>query len=542
MTDTVRILRVRSVTSLCREHFGRAALACLLLAALAARLSAAVPDTVQLELTPNAVQVAPGEADQILLVVRNEGASAIGGLKLHWSGDPAVTVLPQHPLQSTVEPHSAVAETLTLSRALQGRGVGKLNFWITWGGSPESGRQVAVAAVDVQDRSFLSIDKLATIRLEAAVDHLDENQSATLYIVVSNTSPVPITIHGIQPFGPKFIELKTPPIGGGVVLGPQESRTFSVEAKVTDQALAGNQRVVIQADLAWTENGIPRTGTLSVAQTLPVTIFGESDLLKVLGVPSFLFLPGFLFLTTFHLLWTRVSPRIKVADSATTSETALISVSLSFFAILIYPWATHRNYLHGYGVRDVMNVWFGSIVIALAIWCLVAGIRLIAMFTRNYFARRAAERAAQENEERIRVKTPTKDDSPLEILQRMCLVGMSAPAEQAKVSLDGSRSARCFVVMHPAEENQQYWVTPPIVLRSKKEIVSPWSRVEIAAQLEQPNRTGSYEQLHSFLDSVQNAGWTVAWGESGAIYGPTPVADLKIEDRAQGFEFVQFAT
>ncbi len=536
-------------------------LAICLLLAFAGHLRAA--DSVRLDLNPKAVQVAPGEASQVILLVQNDGSSALSQVKLHWSSDLALTVTPQQSLPGIIAAHAAVALPVNVRRASQGRGVGTLSFWISWIGQPEAGSGAAVASLDVQDRSYLTIDKLATIRLESAVDHLDENQSAQLYVIVTNISSVPVTISGMQPFSPRFIRLilagsdpksdscKTallaaapPPFKvSETVLQPQQSSTFPVIACVTDQAVAGSQRVVIEADLKWVENGAERTGSLSVAQTLPVTIFGESDLLKLVGVPSFLFLPGFLFLTSFHSLWKQVYPRTQAPAAVTASETALLSVSISFVSALVYPLMAHRSYLQGYGVRDVMNVWFGSIMAAIIAWCFVGGVRLLAVWIRRWRQHRAAEKARREHDERIRERTATKDDSALDMLRRMSLVGMEPPPEQATVSLDGARPAPCFIVMNPSADDPHCWVAPPILLSSKQPIARPQSRADVAALLLKPDVSGNFEQLYRVLFAASMAGWNVLWGESGAIIGPTPVAaDVPVRgNRAQGFEFVQFS-
>ena len=525
-----------------KSRFAAFLLLCVFPAAVSP-LRAAATDSVQLELNPNSIQLAAGESAQVLLVIRNQTAATITGLKLNSSGDTGIQVEFPKTLAPSLEAHSAAVIPVSVERPREGSGLGTLNFWISWQ-SPDTRAGAAIVTLRVDDRSFLGMDKLASIRLESAVDHLDENESAELYIIVSNIGPVPTTVTGLQTNSPKFVPLKVPPVKPAVVLQPLESHTFPIEATVTDRALAGNQRVVIDADLKWQENGAPRSGTLSIAQTLPVTIFGESDLLKAVGVPSFLFLPGFLFLATFGSLWKRISPRTKPAEPYTAAEIALASVSLSLLATKIYPIFEHHSYLQGYGVGDVMAVWFGSILAAGIVWSGAAGGPKAWHRWEDYRKRKVAERAEREEKARILEHTPTKNDSPVQMLTRMIRAGMSMPPDQAMVSLGGAPAARGFVVMRPSQGQPKVWLAPPVELALAKGAASSLTRKQIEDKLKQTEIYDSYEHLRDFLYSVQNAGWQVVWGDSGAIVGPTPVAqtDIKEVNPAQGFELIQLSS
>lgn len=506
---------------------------------------------VQLELTPTAVQLGSGESTQVMAVIRNNGGTSAQNMQIHWFTDLALTVKPQAIRSRSIQPGGMLAWPVTISQSVAGRTVGPLHFWVSYttrsetsgSGKDEVGISgVAVASLDVQERASLAVDKLVTLKLEAAVDQLDENRSALLYVVVTNTAAVPVTVKAIETYSPDFIKFGVPEIGSNATLAPETSRTFRVPVTVTDRVVTGNQRVVLAVELAWVDAGKPRTGTLSVAQTLPVTVFGESDLLKLMGVPSFLFLPGFLALATFVGLWTRVAPRTKPAEPLTVADTALVAITLSLLATFVYPILSGRNYLRGYGLRDVMMVWFGSILFALVVWSGVAGTISLRAKLRRYQQQQAQQRDLAAQAEHIGRITPTKNDSPLDMLTRMALNGVQVPPEQAMASLAGSTATRCFVVLPSASAGAPVWVAPPIYL--KRDATNPqaaWTQPQLLSELQKDGVTGNCESLMKFLRNAQLQGWSAEWGESGVVVSPTPVKtdDVNKVPPAQGFEFVQ---
>ena len=360
-----------------------------------------------------------------------------------------------------------------------------------------------------------------TVKLESAVDELDEYHSAQLYLVVTNTAAVPVTVTNIELYGPKFVTL-TSESAKNIVLEPQTSRTFPVKAEVTSQAAPGNYRVVLAVDLSWVDGGKPRTGAVAQAQTLPVSILGQSELLKLMGVPSFLFLPGFLALAAFGFLWIRIAPRPEHPQQFSVEEKALAAVSLSFLAAVAYPWLTHgRNYLNGYGWQDVVRVWFGSIAFAVGVWIAVTGVRAFCARVRRW----KAERQARAEAEAIGLRTPTKNDAPSRMLDRMQDNHVSLPPTQVMVKLGSAPMTRAFLVLPAGGPITDYWVAPSIVLTSGAAALGPrqWSRDQLVERLAKDETMADPATLAKFLHDAQDSGWVAQWGTADVIIGPTPV-------------------
>jgi hypothetical protein len=515
-------------------------------------LFAAEGTGVQLELTPTAIQLAAAGSTQVIAVVRNSSTAAIGNVQIHWFSDLSLTVIPQGVASTTIQPNGVLTWPITIGQSVAGRTVGPLHFWVSYStrdGKNSTGENggglpgVAIASLDVQERPSMAIDKQVTLKLESAVDQLDENRSALLFIVVTNGAAVPVTVSKIEPYSPDFIKFGAPDVGKGVTLAPESSQIFRVPVTVTDTAITGNQRVVLAVDLTWTDAGKSCNSTLSVAQTLPVSILGESDLLKLMGVPSFLFLPGFLWLATFGALWKRVAPKTQLVEpTLTAAETALIAVSWSFVIVVAYPKLTHgRSYLRGYGLRDVMTVWFFSILLAMLAWILLVGGRKLLIRVRFLIQQQKEKQAAEVRAEYIRQITPNKNDSPFDMLVRMQLNGVDLPPQLAEVILGGVRAPRSFLVLPKPDANAKVWVAPPIfMIKREPGVQGGWSRQQLNTIL-QGRVTENYDRFLQFLRDAKIAGWDAQWGESGVIVGPTPVleGDVKHKPPAQAFEFLQ---
>ena len=500
-------------------------------------LLSAQAEDVQLQLTPNPVQLAAGDSAQVIAILRNNSGAALRDLEVHWSSDLAIKVDPQSSMPQEVKSKSALAWPIKISQSVPGRNVGAIQFWVSYSTSEKEGTipGVAAASMQVQELTPLDIDKLVTVKLESAVDELDEHHAAQLYLVVTNSSAVPVTVTRIVPYGPDFLTLNANS-ASNTVLEPQTSRTFPVTAKVGDQAAPGNYRVVLAIDLSWTDGGKPRTGAVATAQTLPVSILGQSEILKLMGVPSFLLLPGFLALATFGFLWARIAPKKKILDPLSVEEKALLAVSLSFLTAFVYPFLAHgRNYLNGYGLRDVVWVWFGSIGFAMAAWIVASGSR--AMYARAQ--RLKAERQARADADAVNRRMPTKNDSPSKMLDRMQANHVGLPPHQVKVKLGSAQKARAFLVVPAGGPITESWVVPPIAL-----IPDPagttWTHDQVATELGKDATMADAASLAKFLGEAEKVGWKAQWGASDVIIGPTPIGVNDKEDApaAPGFNFV----
>jgi hypothetical protein len=247
-----------------------------------------------------------------------------------------------------------------------------------------------------------------------------------------------------------------------------------------------------------------------------VGILGESDLLKMVGIPSLLFLPGFLMLSTFLFLWTRAASGTRADPAFNLPESALISITLSLIAAKTYPWITGaihhpRDYLQGgYGLQDVFQLWFGSVCLGAIAWIAAAG--GVSIQGRIRRERQKVQRASI---------IPIDTDSPVQILNKMTRNGIKFPLPQVDVLRSGTRN-RCFLIFPAVGEPPTTWVAPAIILRRKKD-VSP----ERDSEIERAARD-SPAALAKVLQDANDA-WESGWSKVGSISGPTSVGREEFE-------------
>jgi len=424
----------------------------------------AAPPDVKLEIIPSGVQLAPGEKTDVLIVVRNLSSGSLQEMRLLWFPDAGITVTGDAPEAVSLEPGGSSAWPVQVTGKGGGPSAGEVHFQLTYvwraADGPETVPGVAVGTLKVQDRPHETIDKIAEAQVETSLDLLQEYRSGIIFLIVRNKSDVPVRVVRVSGEKPDFIDLELPDVSSGVTLAPQESRALVVKATTEDSLQAGKHVLLFDIGLAWEKAGRSWTGSLVATHKLDVGILGESDILKLIGVPSFLLVPGFLMTMAFMMLWTHVDPKReggKLPLEAKSSEFWLIAITLSLVTAPLYPPITdifgpRRNYLRGYGLRDVVQVWLGSLAVATLAWLAVVVIR-------NVRARVRYQRAADQE----RRTYPAEGDSPVQVLRKLAGLGASYPPELVNVTVEGATTAYFFL----AEVRDRVWVAPPVRLEWK---------------------------------------------------------------------------
>jgi len=500
----------------------------------------AAASDVQLEITPAEVQLAPGEATEILALVRNLSPGVVQDIQLRWFTDVGITVQSDTLNDIQIQPGGTLAWSVHITQTAAGQTAGIVYFQLNYSQSSADGAQpvpgVAVGTLGIQQPPSETVDNMAEVRIETALDQIQEQRPAQIFLIVRNLASVPITVTRITAYQPGFINLHVPDLGPGLALAPQASQTFTVPVTVSDTAQTGQQRLLFEVGLAWVKSGRAGSGSLLAAHTVNVGILGESDLLKLVGVPSFLFLPGFLMLTTFLMLWNRLPNRQTPSLAFTVPDFALISITLSLVTAIVYPLLTRvvgepRNYLQGYGLQDIFQVWFGSVVAGLMSWIVIAGSLALRDKYRRYRQEMEKARRLAEQQAQIERRTPKEDDMPLQILRKMALNDVKFPLAEATVHRD-STTSQCFIIL-PATEGR-VWVAPSILLKRKRGVASESGRPpeERAKWIERFQQAANSDP--AALAKVVEEGasvWDFTWGKEGPITHPTPLDPKEVTDQ-----------
>jgi hypothetical protein len=277
---------------------------------------------------------------------------------------------------------------------------------------------------------------------------------------------------------------------------------------VADRVQPGEHLLLFQVDLAWERNGRRQTGSLTATQTVMLGVPGVSDILQVLGVPSFFLLPGFLMVAGFIFLWTRIWPRRAALLEIKTPDYWLVAILLSLVATALYPYVTGgRDYLESYGLRDIFAVWFIALVLTGTAWVVVStGMR--------------------------RWLVPTTDDQPDAIVRKLAIryrlrpvlhQAVRYPPQQVQVTQD-STTSQAFQIAPDSFDPNDHWVVPVIRLRwtEKALAAAPEVRSRIKAALAQAEQTGNPGEVRKVLQDHRQYVVTI-WGAHGTITRPTRV-------------------
>jgi hypothetical protein len=415
------------------------------------------PPQITLHMIPAVMKLSPLETREARVVIANPTSAPLRELRLSSFTDADVQVdivpSPNNSLQS----QGTLAWMLRLTKRVRGSAAGQVHLQLDYRWQPEATGElvpgVALGTLEIQDRQPDTLDKVAAVRIETTLDLLHEKRQGIVFLVVSNLSTDPITVKRIKMAKPSYIVVETPPMDAhGIIdlppemtLLPRESRTVPIIVTAGNAVQPGKHLLLFEVDLEQLKYGYAWTERLIATQAFTVGVIGESEILTAIGVPSFLLLPGFLIIVSFRMLWTGVSPKQPLDLEPKSAEFWLMAILLSLGAAFLYPLLTGwlgqpRNYIEGYGLRDIVNVWFGSVGLGIALWAFWVG--------------------GSELKARLRAQhIPSPDDGPIQILRKLARNHRGISLEQVEIIV-GNQSQRAFVIAPATAGQPDIWVAP----------------------------------------------------------------------------------
>lgn len=513
------------------------------------RFAYAQEPKVTLTINPSTIKLAPNETTRAIVIVNNRTAFTISELRLSNSTAAATITLPATDGIS-ISAKGSTALEIDIKREGAAPVAGSVFIRLDYG-SAEPGPAaeppgVVVAQLEVQDREPDLIEKVATARTETTLDLIQEQREGTIFLVVTNVSSSPLKIKSLKVEMPPFIKIKSPerPVaaaaaGGtssefgvdesGLVklpdsfqpLQPQESRPFKFTVTADDSVLPGRHMLLFKIDLEQTKYGYTWQGTLIATHKSNVAVFGESEVLTALGVPSFLLLPGFLILIAFKFAWTRLAPKGQLDMDVKGAEFWMLAVFLSLLAAATYPALTdllgeRRDYLAGYGLKDVVRVWFGSVFVAWAFWGLLL--------------------ASQNIRSRVRaLYEPSEEDKPVDVLRKLARNRLALRLPQVAVT-HGGQEQLVFDITPPLMKPflSQAWVAPPMLIHWRQAVRRDDEVLlrQHKSRFDDLRIQGSARAMAEFVDIREGevgAPEAVSWVRTGTISRPSkvPKADVK---------------
>jgi hypothetical protein len=330
-------------------------------------------DALHLEIVPASLDLAScSQPTRLLVIARNQGSRTLTRFELSSFSDVPVNLVPALPLQLvTIAPGDQRSWLFDVTCATAFP-AGSLHF-VASARTTESGAavsRIATQSVAVKLRVPDSLDSIVAVDIKSSLESLTQGVNGAIIVAATNKTALPVIIK-ITPQPLASVHLDPPTVSAnGTQIGSGQTQTFTFTATAQSRVTPGKQLLLFDVQVwsggAWRNYLITRE--------VSVGVLGESEMLKLLGVPSFLFLPGFLVMTTFSLLWRFRVFRPATADPKLPLDEKdpgfwVISIILS--AAILFGFVRRRSdFLSFYGLVDVAHVWLVSIGIGGAAYLL----------------------------------------------------------------------------------------------------------------------------------------------------------------------------
>jgi hypothetical protein len=415
---------------------------------------AAWSQTVTLEAQPSVVEIPPwGRQAEARIVLRNPRPEMLVRPTITSFTNDSLHVNIDRPMAAGLGRKDTLVWKVGIDQLNQATIPGSVQFEVTYGIAGETGVQRLYTTVKVQ--ASAATDKALEASVQGSFDTITEKRQGTGYLLVTNSLDVPIRIRRVTILQPGTTgaragssSFKNPSVEPNQFTVSERSSTIAeITLPAADAVTPGKQTVVFDVEAEWTNGGHQYTRHLMVNKEVNVGIFFESDLLKALGVPSFLLVPGCLFLFTMQLLLAAglfgVDRYSKLPSLPVSSPGFwIIAVTYSGVFAWAYTSLTGSDYLIRYGSRDLRNVWLWSIVIGCAVY---SGFALVTLWQRRHYV-------------------PDTADDEIETLVKMDRRNAGILARKVKFKLSGEELSAFLI--EPLEDGQaSVWAAPLIQVK-----------------------------------------------------------------------------
>jgi hypothetical protein len=484
-------------------------------------------ERVSVEVFPSTIELPPmGDSAEATLILRNPTSSKIDNIIISYftdagTNDPRVSVIGVPPL-SEARNLGAGGEciwAIQLSNIKADPIAGNVYFRISYDLQNPQGSQpipqVTNASIKVSIRDLAEI---AEVKIETTLDSLDEQHPGYVHLVITNKSALSLRIKDIVPGGPAFIrfdktefdkkredEQKKAPS-----LAPHQTGVFPIKVETNSRVQPGKHLLLFTIQFEWGEAGKELTRDVVVSKEVNVGVLGESSILTVLAVPSFLLVPGILILVTWGLLWKMGLFKSKketgqfflqINPQPSNAEFWVVSATLSIIVVILYM-LIYRDFLRIYGLKDIVFIWLFSVGVVG-----VGGYTLILTW-RN---------------KRIHRRVPSEKDSQFQILDKLQSQSLDIMREQVvfKMKTAGVEEVhRGFAIESVLPDRESLWVSPAIVVDGLS-TASEAYRTAINREL---SKRDDPRNLASLLrDGKKTDGIRVTWKQKGRFRGPYEV-------------------
>lgn len=347
----------------------------------------------QLETAPQGLELTSCEDGAHLLVIaRNSSTASASDLSVRFFSDVPAKTSPESLSAKALKPNESVSWEVNVT-CTASFSAGALQAVLTSHAAGEQ-EQIVTKSVTVKLRAPESFDNIAAIDVKSTLESLTGTDKGELKVAITNKTVRPIEL-SITPNGPDFINID-PSEKKGIKIQPLRSEVVPFTVTTKGRVRPGKQLLLFQVRLEL--DG--RMRDFMVTREVTVGVLGESEVLKLLGVPSLLFLPGFLAVSSFLALWRMQILRPASAAAFPLDEKSsgfwLLSITASMIISGVLIWR-RGDFFSFYGLLDLIELWSVSIVLGSLIYLVWRGIV-------NY---------------KLNARYPTLTDTPEQVLHKL---------------------------------------------------------------------------------------------------------------------------
>lgn len=452
---------------------------------------------VMLEVQPSSIAVSPSDSDvQARVIFKNTTSATIRRPVLSPISNDGLKVELGAPSSQAAAPGQVIVWSVKVKDLRSSRIPGSVLFDATYqlkGSAP----QHAFASLSINSQTD-GVQKPIEVSVEGNFDSVSEQRPASGYLIVTNNLNIPVQMQ-VKPVDPQDNNIKLSSVSPFQVPARSVVQT-KIEVQAQGRITPGKYPFLFELIAEWSWAGHNEQRRLVVSEQATVGVFFESELLKALGIPSFLVLPGCLALFTMQLFvtmgWFGLKNESRLPQLTVNSPGFwIIAITTSAVFAYIYGWITKNNYLIRYGFNDLRNVWFWSILIG-GLVSIVYGWSTL---------------------KRRREHVPRTDDCPTDVLRKLSRNGLDIVVTEVRFRLNDT-NLHGFLIERIEDGQTLVWVVPPIL--------TDWGSTPDALAAEGLFRKNvdarhrPEELAQELEDAMRNGHVQVRWGSQGAIPNP----------------------
>jgi hypothetical protein len=390
----------------------------------------------------------------------------------------------------------------------------------------DSNAVTAVGTLDAHSHATLNIDKLK-VETKTSFASLHEEDKGHVVLTITNSSNESIILSKPRTSNPPYASITEAGNADTVSNAPPEN--IPKADKDGPTVIASQSMIAIDYVLTTKKEITPGKyiGLIDVevrtacgdllhrvaAYDVTLGVFGQSELLTFIGVPSLLFLPGFLILALWMLIWrfpwqqpevltAKDDPR-KFFIGGKDPEFWLLGVTLSLIIFAFARYLAGFGYQQPYGLLDIAKLWIVSLIVGFMAY-------VVFFILDRRIARYKAARKI------------TSTDDVITVLSRIKC--RKIDIKKCKMVKSKSSSAN-----HPfkgfqlwsEDQGKTFWLIPPIKCRSRDYRLDELDWTE-----KESDTIALYESLK---EAKREKLADVNWSTTGGLNGPTKMDESEFK-------------